>query len=117
MSFREEVDAINARFHDAFNKRDAAGVAADYAEDCLWMFNSKEPVRGRAAIQKAYGESIAGGLKLKSLKTVHAEMKGQLGYSVLTYETNEGAGTSLGIYRRDKNGNLVICAESITTGT
>ena len=117
MSFRQEIDAMNSRFHAAFNKRDAAGVAADYAEDCLWMFGSKEPIRGRAAIQKAYGDAIAGGLKLKSLETVHAEMDGKFGFCISKYEGSEGSGTSLGVVKRDKNGNLVICAEAISPAT
>jgi ketosteroid isomerase-like protein len=117
MSIRQEVDAMNSRFHAAFNKRDAAGLVADYAEDCLWMFGSKDPVRGRAAIQKAYADAIAGGLKLKSLETVHAEMDGNLGYCISKYDGSEGPGISLSVVKRDKKGNLAICAEAIVAGT
>ena len=113
MSFRQEIDAMNSRFHAAFNKRDAAGLVADYAEDCLWLFGSKEPIRGRAAIQKAYADAIAGGLKLKSLETVHAEMDGKFGFAILRYDGSEGPGTSLDVVTRDRNGKLVICAEAI----
>jgi uncharacterized protein (TIGR02246 family) len=56
MSFREEVDALDARYLDAPKRRDAVGAAAGYTEDAVYLAAGSEPVRGRAAIAAAFSD-------------------------------------------------------------
>ena len=113
MSVREEVDAINSRFFEAFTKRDAAGCVRDYAEDCIAIYDNKTPLRGRSAIQESYAEVFARGVILRSLKTEDAQFDGNWGFCVLRFETSEGPGLSLGVLKKNPGGNLVTVAEAI----
>jgi len=113
MSVRDEIDAINSRFFEAFTKRDAAGCVKDYAEDCIAVYDNETPIRGRAAIQKSYAEVLARGVTLKSLRTVDAQMDGNWGFCVLEFDSSDGHGLSLGVLKRGSNGSLVTVAEAI----
>ena len=53
-----EVEAVNARWIDLFNKRDFAGVASLYTDDATALPPGSGMVKGRAAIE-AMWKSIA----------------------------------------------------------
>ena len=48
---RAEIDAVNARWIDYFNKGDFAGVASLYAEDATAFPPGSAMVKGRAAVE------------------------------------------------------------------
>jgi uncharacterized protein (TIGR02246 family) len=53
---RLAIDKITKEMIQAFDKRDAAAIAANWTADGEFIHNDGEPVRGRADIQKGYGE-------------------------------------------------------------
>ena len=50
---REQLDALSKKTNDAFNKGDAAALAATFTEDAV-LVNDTGPVYGREAIEKYY---------------------------------------------------------------
>jgi len=52
---RAAIDAANARFRDAMTRGDAAGAAANYAEDAMIMMSNEAAWQGRAGITAGLG--------------------------------------------------------------
>jgi uncharacterized protein (TIGR02246 family) len=50
------IDALIKANVQAFNNRDAAGIAANWTDEGEYIRNDGEPVRGRADVQKGYAE-------------------------------------------------------------
>lgn len=62
------IDKMTKDMIQAFDKRDAAALAAYYTDGSEFIRNDGEPIRGRAEIQKAYAEyfkSLKGKTKLE----------------------------------------------------
>ena len=53
---RAAILALTKQMTDAFNKRDAAAIAANWTADSEFIRNDGEPIHGRAAIQKGYAD-------------------------------------------------------------
>jgi uncharacterized protein (TIGR02246 family) len=53
---RLAIDKLTKDMIQAFDKRDAAAIAANWTEEGEFIRNDGEPVRGRAEIQKGYAE-------------------------------------------------------------
>lgn len=53
---RRAIQTVSVAMTQAFDKRDAAALAAHYTSEGEFMRNDGEPLRGRAEIQKAYAE-------------------------------------------------------------
>jgi len=112
MSFREEIDALNARFLSAVRRRDAAGACADaYTEDAVLLAPGTEPVRGRAAITTAILGYWSAGFVPTGITTLSAEVDGSLGYAIETVESSSGAGIALLVVKRE-GGAWKVCAEA-----
>jgi ketosteroid isomerase-like protein len=60
-----ELARVLTDFEAAFQKRDAAAIAALFAEDGFILPNGRPPVRGRAAIEKFY-TGVGGPLALRA---------------------------------------------------
>jgi uncharacterized protein (TIGR02246 family) len=78
---RRVIDQLTRDMIQAFDKRDAAAIAAHWTEDGEFIRNDGEPIRGRAEIQKGYAEffkTLKGKPKLEiqsdSLRFPSAEM-------------------------------------------
>jgi uncharacterized protein (TIGR02246 family) len=50
------IDKLSKEMVQAFDKRDAAAIAANYTTEGEFIRNDGEPIRGRAAIEKGYTE-------------------------------------------------------------
>jgi ketosteroid isomerase-like protein len=112
MSFRDEVDALNARFLAASERKDAVGACADaYTEDAVFIVGP-EPIRGRAAITAAISQSREAGIVLKGMTTLIAEVDGNTGYTIGTVDTNVGPGIMLLVLRKAGGSPWKICAEA-----
>jgi ketosteroid isomerase-like protein len=112
MDFRDQVAALEARYLDAYHRRDAAPCADVYTEDAIYLVPDQDPVRGRKAIAEATAREIASGLQLKRLEAFHTESSGDLGYALENFSSSVGDGTVMLAYRRDKRGAWLICAEA-----
>jgi uncharacterized protein (TIGR02246 family) len=78
---RAAITAANELWMAAFDKGDAAGIAANYTEDTQVMPPNSEIVRGRAAVQSVFQGFIDAGLKVK-LETVEVEGQGDIAFEV-----------------------------------
>ena len=61
---RQQIEAVLTNFDDAFNKHDAAAVAALFTPDAIqvWDFEGGGTVSGQQAIEKTWAAEIEGGL-------------------------------------------------------
>ena len=97
---RPAIDAANKKFIAAFNKKDAAGVAATYSPDANAFPPNAPILKGRAAIQKMWQDVIASGITSISLVTTEVESGGSIAYESGTYEmkTQDGKVADKGKY-------------------
>ena len=114
MSFRAALDAITEKFVTDFNDGNAVGCAAGYTEDAISYWAASHVLRGRKEIEQHYVDLLAGGAKLTSLDTVHAESSENLGYAIQTYAGNQGVGMVMLAIRRSADGKWAVSAEAIT---
>lgn len=80
------IDAANKKFAAAFNKKDAAGVAATYSPDANAFPPNAALIKGRAAIQKMWQDVIDSGIASVALATTEVESAGNIAYESGTYE-------------------------------
>jgi ketosteroid isomerase-like protein len=113
MTFRDDVEALEAQFLEAFGRGDAVAAADVYTDDAVYMVPSKEPARGRDAIVAVNAEDLASGLKITRLTAFRTESSGGLGYALETYSSSDGDGLAMLTYRRDARGAWRICAEAL----
>lgn len=67
----EAVRARVATYQAAYNRHDAAAVAEHWSEEAVYVRESGERVRGRAAIRKVFEEIFAADPELRLRVTVH----------------------------------------------
>ena len=73
-----ELDRVLRDYEKAWQAHDAAALAKLFAEDGFVLSNGKEPVRGRAEIEKAYANS-GGPLALRAFAY---SIEGSTGYII-----------------------------------
>jgi ketosteroid isomerase-like protein len=56
---RAQIDSANAEWLSALRRRDAGAIVARYADSASVVMGNGQSVRGRAAIERAIGESVA----------------------------------------------------------
>jgi ketosteroid isomerase-like protein len=58
---RQQIEAAYMKFAEAFNKHDAAAIAALYTEDAVqvWNYDNRGTASGQQAIEKRYADEIA----------------------------------------------------------
>jgi ketosteroid isomerase-like protein len=99
-SVRAAIEAANKTFVAAFNRQDAAGVAAAYSPDANAFPPNAPIIKGRAGIQKMWQDVIGSGIASVSLATTEVESSGTLAYESGTYEmkTRDGKVADRGKY-------------------
>ena len=60
---RSQIASLDQAWQTAYNAKDAAGLAALYAEDAQVMAPAHETVSGRAAIQTFFADDVKAGAK------------------------------------------------------
>lgn len=83
---KASIDAANKKFVAAFNKKDAAGVAATYSPDANAFPPNAALIKGRAEIQKMWQGVIDSGITSIALATTEVESGGNIAYESGTYE-------------------------------
>ena len=80
-TIQTQIAAINAKFDQAFNTKNAAAIAQLYADNAVVMpAPAGEPVLGSAAIQTFFAGLIAAGVIDHQLTLVEAVEEGNLAY-------------------------------------
>ena len=105
-----ELDRVLRDYERAWQARDAAGLAALFAEDGFVLSNGRPPVRGRAAIREAYARS-GGPLALRALAF---STEGRTGYIVGAFGGKPGepdSGKFVLALKRGDDGRWLIAAD------
>lgn len=79
------VDAANQNFMSAFQRGDAAGVAACYTADARLLPPNGQPMNGTAAITAFWQGAMAMGITAAKLETVELETRGDLAIEIGQY--------------------------------
>jgi uncharacterized protein (TIGR02246 family) len=113
-SAREAIEAALVKFSEAFNSKDAAVVAAHYAEDAAVLPPDSVRIDGRANIKNFWKGAIDAGLSDLTLKAIEVEDQGNWAYEVgeLSYSapgTGDARTTASGkyivIWKKDTDGS------------
>lgn len=114
-SVRAQIEAVNKRFVDLFNKGDAEGFAKVYATDAMILPPNAEPIRGREAITKFWRGGWDAGLRNVVLTTTEVSALGNTAYEVGTAQleirkadgslAGKDTGKYIVIWKRDAGGN------------
>ncbi|MFQ5946580.1 MAG: YybH family protein [Anaerolineae bacterium] len=85
---RQAIEAASTEFAEAFNRGDAAAVAALYTEDAKVLPPNSEMVDGKQAIQEFWSGAMEMGIRDFALKTVDVGFNDDLAYEMGTYTLN-----------------------------
>lgn len=105
-----ELDRVLRDYEKAWQARDAAGLAALFAEDGFVLASSRPPVRGREAIRAAYA-GAGGPLALRALAYA---TEGKVGYIIGAFGRAKGgadSGKFVLVLRRGDDGRWLIAAD------
>ena len=106
-----ELDRVLRDYERGWAAGDAAALAALFAEDGFVLQGSRPPVRGRAAIERAYTGQSGGPLRLRALAYATADT---VGYVVGAYgydETRGDVGKFTLTLRRAPGGRWLIFSD------
>lgn len=105
-----ELDRVLRDYERAWRARDAAALAALFAEDGFVMSNGSPPVRGREAIRAAYANA-GGPLSLRALAWA---TEGKVGYIIGGFGGEVGSpdsGKFILALKRGSDGRWLIAAD------
>lgn len=112
MEAQEAVQKINAEFKEAYDRGDAAAVAAAYAEDGAVLAPDEPTIRGKRAIEESFNWVIKDIGGRVSIETVEVAAAGSLAYQWANYALKGGARSIAGkfveVYNRQADGSWKI---------
>jgi len=117
MSIEDAIRDTDARFAEAFNRRDLAAVVALHSADALILGPDSPAERGGQAVEEGYKEMLDAGWKNIEFGSVQIGSGGDVGYHVGTFAADvptEGGsdqrvtGKFLDIYKPDASGSWKI---------
>lgn len=79
------IRAANQKFMDAFNRRDAEGIAALYTKDAKLLPPNSEMITGTQSIEAFWQGAMSLGIKDPKLETIAIEARGDLACEVGRY--------------------------------
>ena len=94
-SIRDAIAANDENFAAAFNRGDAAGVAAFYTEDGQLLPPNSDLVQGRQAVQAFWQGVMDMGIKGIKIECGEVEDHGDTAIEASTYELQDGEGQTL----------------------
>lgn len=89
VSLPADLDRVLRDYERAWRSGDASEVAALFSVDGFVMQNGRAPVRGRAAIGRAYAGQAGGALRLRALAYAVADT---VGYIIGAYRYGDATG-------------------------
>lgn len=85
---RKAIEETNKQFVEAFDRRDAAAVAALYTEDAKLLPPNSGMVSGKQAIQAFWQRAMNMGIGNITLETMDIGYEGDLAYEIGAYTLN-----------------------------
>lgn len=95
---KDTIQKNNDAFADAYNKGDAAGVAALYTEDAVILPPGAEMAEGREAIEAFWKGAIDAGMKDLKLEAVDVEEQGDAAREIGRFSATAGEKSLEGKY-------------------
>lgn len=92
------IEKLSKEMTEAFDKRDAAAVAAHYTAEAEFIRNDGDPIRGRAEIQKAYAEYF---------KTLKGKSKLEVKYDGLRFPSADSAVAEVTLNLKNEEGETI----------
>ena len=118
---RAEVDEVNRRFMEAFERGDAASVAALYAEDAVALPPDAPMISGRAAIEEFWRGQMGSGARGVNLETLRLagsrDVLHEVGRATITIQPEGGETNTLRVkyvvvWERDPAGGLALAVDT-----
>jgi uncharacterized protein (TIGR02246 family) len=92
---QEAISAVNRRFTDAYNRGDAAGVAAFYTTDGQLLPTNSEIVQGHEPIAGFWQFVMGLGIKTVDLASSELDVQGETAVEIGQYTLGGADGTTI----------------------
>ena len=115
MAIRDELDAINDGFGEAFAVQDAERLAGFYAADARLLFHGQPILRGRAAVDAALHDMVAGGPASLRFVTDEVIEEGSLVVDIGRIIGSSGTSKYVVVYQRQADGSLKIIVDAASS--
>ena len=112
MTIRDELDAINAGFGDAFATQDAERLAGFYADDARLLFHGQPILRGRAQVDAALRDMVSGGPANLGFMTDEVIADGSIVVDIGRIVGPGGESKYVVVYQRQPDGRLRIIVDA-----
>lgn len=115
MGIRDELEVINAGFGEAFATQDAQRLAAFYADDARLLFPGQPIIRGRAEVDAALRDMVAGGPATLRFVTDEVIADGSLIVDIGRIISPTGESKYVVVYERQADGSLRVAVDSASS--
>lgn len=115
MTIRDELDAINAGFSDAFATQDAERLSAFYADDARLLFHGQPVIRGRLEVDATLREMVADGPASLRFVTDEVIADGSLVVDIGRIISPTGQSKYVVVYQRQADGCLRAIVDAATS--
>ena len=115
MTIRDELDAINAGFGDAFATQDAERLSAFYADDARLLFAGVPIIRGREAIDAVMRDMVSGGPGTQRFETDEVIVDGSLVIDIGRITSASAQYKYVVVYQRLPDGSLRIVVDAASS--
>jgi ketosteroid isomerase-like protein len=115
VAIQDELDAINAGFGEGFATQDAERLAAFYADDARLLFHGQPIIRGRAEVDAAIREMVAGGPAALRFVTDEVIEDGSLVIDIGRIVSETGQSKYVVVYQRQADGSLRILVDAASS--
>ncbi len=112
MTVRDELEAINAGFGDAFATQDAERLAGFYADDARLLFHGQPILRGRAPVDAALRDMVSGGPANLRFMTDEVIADGSIVMDIGRIVGPGGESKYVVVYQRQTDGRLRIIVDA-----
>jgi len=115
MTIRDELDAINTGFGEAFATQDAERLSAFYADDARLLFDGQPIIRGRDAIDAVLRDMVSGGPGTQRFETDEVIVDGSLVIDIGRITSASAQYKYVVVYQRQPDGSLRIVVDAASS--
>ena len=115
MTIRDELDAINAGFGEAFATQDVERLSAFYADDARLLFDGVPIIRGREAVDAVLRDMVSGGPGTQRFETIEVIAEGSLVIDIGRITSATAQYKYAVVYQRQPDGSLKIVVDAASS--